>query len=270
MPKPSRRVLDRVFDNIKRTGSPSSADLAFCLPDDVIAGLPQEHQNEAFLRKFRFLGYAMWKSTCYHQVREHAAFEKERTLLIERFPSLERRFREGVREGHSAAVPTVGPDTPPDIISSTVTGNGCTLFQLQGPRGIDTSMPSDQLSPEASMSGMQRHPWEANVEHRYKIEELIYWRARMEEVLLSGHGYVLDLLHAYSRVNAYRDELAPEEWFWCPDCGGRGGGDLVVRREPPPVLRCVQRDGDPSHVRAALPCPGRHPLRAPGSRCSAG
>jgi len=29
------KVLGRVFDNIKRTGSPSSADLAFCLPNDV-------------------------------------------------------------------------------------------------------------------------------------------------------------------------------------------------------------------------------------------
>jgi hypothetical protein len=29
------KVLDRVFDNIKRTGSPSSADLAFRLPDGV-------------------------------------------------------------------------------------------------------------------------------------------------------------------------------------------------------------------------------------------
>ena len=36
------RILDRVFDNIERTGSPSSADLAFCLPDDVIAGLPAQ------------------------------------------------------------------------------------------------------------------------------------------------------------------------------------------------------------------------------------
>lgn len=139
------RVLDRVFDNIKRTGSPSSADLAFCLPADVIAGMPQEEQYAAFLRKFRFLGYAMWKSTCYHQVRERAAFETESTHMVERFPALERRFREGVWEGHSAAISTVGPDTPPDSIVSTVTGNGCTLFQLQGLGGIDTSMPSDQL-----------------------------------------------------------------------------------------------------------------------------
>ena len=34
------KVLDRVFDNIERTGSPSSADLAFCLPNDVIAAMP--------------------------------------------------------------------------------------------------------------------------------------------------------------------------------------------------------------------------------------
>ena len=139
------KVLDRVFDNITRTGNPSSADLAFCLPDDVIAGLPQEEQYDAFLRNLRFLGYAMWKSTCYRQVPEHAAFEAERTLVLERFPELQRRFQYGLREGRPAPASAVGPDTPPDGIASTVTGNGCTLFQLQGLRGIDTSMPSDQL-----------------------------------------------------------------------------------------------------------------------------
>ena len=91
------RVLDHVFDNIKRKGSPSSTDLAFCLPDDVIAGLPHEEQYAAFLRKLRFLGYATWKSDCYHQVREHAAFETEMTHMVERFPALERRFRESIR-----------------------------------------------------------------------------------------------------------------------------------------------------------------------------
>jgi len=139
------KVLERVFDNITQSGSPSSGDLAFCLPDDVIAGLPQGTRYDAFVRKLRFLGYAMWKSSCYHQVREHTAFEAEHTLLIGSFPSLERRFREGIRDGHSAAAPAVGPDTPPGSIASTVTGNGCTLFQLQGLGGIDTSMPSDQL-----------------------------------------------------------------------------------------------------------------------------
>jgi len=138
------RILDRVFDNIEQTGSPSSADLAFCLPDDVIAGLPAQEQYDAFLRKHRFLGYAMWKSTCYHQVLEHAAFKAESTLLLERFPELEHGFREGVREGHSAPVSTVAPGTSPDSIRSNVTDNGCTLLELKARHDTDASMPSDE------------------------------------------------------------------------------------------------------------------------------
>jgi hypothetical protein len=126
------KVLDRVFDNIEHTGSPSSADLAFCLPDDVIAGLPQEEQYEAFVRKRRFLGYAMWKSTCHRQVPEHAAFEAERMHLMERFPTLERRFQEGVREGRPTPALNVGPDTSVSDIGSNVADNGCTLFLPQG------------------------------------------------------------------------------------------------------------------------------------------
>lgn len=59
-----KKVLDRVFDNIERTGSQSSTDLAFCLPDDVIARLPQEGQYEAFLHKLWFSGYRTWGSSC--------------------------------------------------------------------------------------------------------------------------------------------------------------------------------------------------------------
>ena len=146
------KVLDRVFDNLAKTGSPSSADLAFCLPDDVIAGLPQEEQYDAFLRKLRFLGYAMWKSSCYRQVPEHAAFEAERMALIERFPALELRFQEGVREGRPAPAPNVGPDTSLDSIGSNVTENGCTLFlpqgQLEAVHGFvvtAASLPADEL-----------------------------------------------------------------------------------------------------------------------------
>lgn len=138
------RVLDRVFDNIRRTGSPSSADLAFCLPDDVIAGLPQEEQYAAFLRKLRFLGYAMWKSTCYHQVPEHAAFETESAHLVERFPALERRYWESIREGRSAPAPAIGADQSPDDIAAAITENGCTLFQLQALHETSVSIPSDE------------------------------------------------------------------------------------------------------------------------------
>ncbi|MFA4931419.1 MAG: hypothetical protein WC625_00655 [Caldisericia bacterium] len=147
-----KNVLDHVFDNITCTGSPSSADLAFCLPDDVIAGLPQEERYDAFLRKLRFLRYAMWKSSCYRQVPEHAAFEAERMRLIERFPALELRFQEAVREGRPAPAPTVGPDTSLDSIGSNVTENGCTLFLPQGRlealRGFvvtAASLPADEL-----------------------------------------------------------------------------------------------------------------------------
>ena len=146
------KVLDRVCDNIKHTGSPSSADLAFCLPDDVIAGLPQEEQYDAFLRKLRFLGYAMWKSSCYGQLQDHAAFEAERIRLIERFPALELLFQEGVPEGHPAPAPNVGPDTSLDSIGSNVADNGCTLFlpqgQLETLHGFvvtTASMPADEL-----------------------------------------------------------------------------------------------------------------------------
>jgi hypothetical protein len=151
------KVLDRVFDNITRTGNPSSADLAFCLPDDVIAGLPQEEQYDAFLRKLRFLGYAMWKSSCHRQVPQPAAFEAERTRLVEHFPALERRFQEGVREGRPAPAPNVGPDTSPDSIGSNVADNGCTLFlpqgQLEALHGFvvtTASLPADELQRRRS------------------------------------------------------------------------------------------------------------------------
>lgn len=109
------------------------------------------------------------------------------------------------------------------------------------------------------MSGVKTYGWEGHVEHKYKIEELIYWRARTEEVLLSGHGYVLDLLHAYGRVNAYRDELAPEEWFWCPDCGGRGGGAWLFDEEPHRYCGACSGTG------ILLTCEQRYPAREASS-----
>src|SRR5664280_2259726 len=142
--KVQSEVLNRVFDNIRQTGTPSSVDLAFCLPDDAIAGMPQEEQYAAFLRKFRFLGYAMWKSTCYRQVLEHAAFKTESTLLLERFSELQRRFREGVREGRSVPAPAIGADQSPDDIAAVITENGCTLFQLQALHETSVSVPSDE------------------------------------------------------------------------------------------------------------------------------
>ena len=138
------KALDRIFDNIERTGTPSSADLAFCLPDDIIAGLPELERYNAFLRKLRFLGYAMWKSSCYREVREHAAFETERASLLDRFPDLDRRFQAELRQGRSAATPTVEPGTPADSIRASVVQNGCTLFVLPVPDNTDASRSSDK------------------------------------------------------------------------------------------------------------------------------
>jgi hypothetical protein len=151
-----KKVLDRVFGNITQTGSPSSADLAFCLPDDVIAGLPQEEQYDAFLRKLRFLGYAMRKSSCYRQVREHAAFEAERARMLEHFPALENRFHEGVREGRPDSAPTVASDTSLSDIASSVAENGCTLFQLQRLQGTTSSVPADDVGAVADEHARRR------------------------------------------------------------------------------------------------------------------
>lgn len=137
------KALDRIFDNIERTGSPSSADLAFCLPDDVIAAMTREEDRyAAFLRKLRFLGYAMWKSSCYRQTREHAAFETERASLLEHFPEFDRRFRDDEREGHAIGIPIVQPGTPADAIGASVAENGCTLFVLEVPDRMDGSSSS--------------------------------------------------------------------------------------------------------------------------------
>lgn len=143
------KVLDRVFANIRQTGTPSSVGLAFCLPDDVIAGMPEKARYDAFLRKLSFLGYAMWKSTCYRQVREHDAFETERARLIERFPDLDRWFLEGVGDGHGSSSPSVGMNCSPDQISADVTENGCTMLRLQMPGSRPTSLAGGSREPQA-------------------------------------------------------------------------------------------------------------------------
>lgn len=133
-----KKVLDRIFDNIERTGRPSSPDLACCLPDDTIAAMADEEDRyAAFLRKKRFLGYAQWKSTCYHQVRQHASFTAEREDLLAHFPALEERFQEELAEHRNAPVPAVDESTPSAILRADVEDNGCTFFTLSPGRPAD-------------------------------------------------------------------------------------------------------------------------------------
>ena len=48
------------------------------------------------------------------------------------------------------------------------------------------------------------------------------WRREMEVQLSAGKGNLMGLMFVRNRVGAWRDKLAPEEWFSCPSCRGRG------------------------------------------------
>ena len=63
-----------------------------------------------------------------------------------------------------------------------------------------------------------RQPFERNP----AINGFIHWRATMEKMRSSGHVEGLTLMHWLNHMADFRQELAPWEWIWCPDCGGRG------------------------------------------------
>jgi hypothetical protein len=44
----------------------------------------------------------------------------------------------------------------------------------------------------------------------------------MEEHISPGRGDLMGLTYARNRVGEWRDELAPDEWFPCPECHERG------------------------------------------------
>ena len=64
------------------------------------------------------------------------------------------------------------------------------------------------------------------------IESFIFWRNNLEEMRRSGHWEGMTIMHWLSHMGQFRDELAPWEWIWCPECGGRGmwvdGGNFLV------------------------------------------
>ena len=70
------------------------------------------------------------------------------------------------------------------------------------------------------MSCIRRHVPEAPSEGESPIEKLVGWQTVMEGQL--PYGNITTLMHARNAVGAYRDKLAPWEWFRCPSCGGRG------------------------------------------------
>ena len=54
------------------------------------------------------------------------------------------------------------------------------------------------------------------------VKGFIEWRDRLEGMRSSGSRDMLCLMHWSNHMADYRRQLAPWEWIWCPDCGGRG------------------------------------------------
>ena len=59
-------------------------------------------------------------------------------------------------------------------------------------------------------------------ERKPAINGFIHWRAAMEKMRSSGHVEGLTLMHWLNHMADFRQELAPWECIWRPDCGGRG------------------------------------------------
>ena len=54
------------------------------------------------------------------------------------------------------------------------------------------------------------------------IKSFVYWRNKLEQMRNSGHWNGMAIMFWSNHMADYRRELAPWEWIWCPDCGGRG------------------------------------------------
>ena len=54
------------------------------------------------------------------------------------------------------------------------------------------------------------------------IESFIFWRNKLEEMRRSKVWNGMAIMHWLNHMGQFRDELAPWEWIWCPECGGRG------------------------------------------------
>ena len=59
-------------------------------------------------------------------------------------------------------------------------------------------------------------------DHNPAIEGFVYWRGKLEQMRCSRHWNGMAIMFWSNHMADYRRELAPWEWIWCPDCGGRG------------------------------------------------
>jgi hypothetical protein len=72
------------------------------------------------------------------------------------------------------------------------------------------------------MMHVETYPPEQPPERNPAIESFIHWRNNLEQMRSSKHWEGMAIMHWLNHMGQFRSELAPWEWIWCPDCGGRG------------------------------------------------
>lgn len=59
-------------------------------------------------------------------------------------------------------------------------------------------------------------------DHNPAIDGFIFWRGRMEEMRTAKRRDMIGLIIFINHMAESGRQLAPWEWIWCPECGGRG------------------------------------------------
>ena len=72
------------------------------------------------------------------------------------------------------------------------------------------------------MIRVETYPPQQPPERNPAIDGFIHWRDRMEKMRSSGYWEGMSVMRMLNHMGQFRSELAPWEWIWCPDCGGRG------------------------------------------------
>jgi hypothetical protein len=54
-----------------------------------------------------------------------------------------------------------------------------------------------------------------------QLQDFLLWRDNLRWYLEHG-GDMMAIMHLVNHLAVVRQSLAPEQWAWCPSCGGRG------------------------------------------------
>jgi len=72
------------------------------------------------------------------------------------------------------------------------------------------------------MMRVETDPPQQPSERSPAVEGFIHWRGKMEEMRTAKRRDMIGLMYWSNHMAEFRRQLAPWEWIWCPDCGGRG------------------------------------------------